>query len=75
MQLKDDPEQDTLAQQMELITPAGFEGYFAEMAALLDAAGGGLPDPERAAALFAKYGLSMDFGSVPGLMQAYGLEL
>lgn len=64
---------DAPALVMELITPAGFEGYFAEMAALFDAAGGGVPDPERAAAVCAKYGLNLDLGSIPGLMQAHGL--
>jgi quercetin dioxygenase-like cupin family protein len=63
---------DTPALVMELITPAGFEGYFAEMAALFDA-DGGLPDPERAAAVCAKYGLNLDLRSIPGLVQAHGL--
>lgn len=65
---------DTPALVMELITPAGFEGYFAEMAALFDAAGGGVPDPGRAAAVCAKYSLSLDLASVPELMQAHRLE-
>lgn len=62
------------ARVVELITPAGFEHYFEEMAALFAEAKGGLPDPERAAAVCAKYGLQLDFGSVPRLIAAHGLR-
>jgi quercetin dioxygenase-like cupin family protein len=68
---------DTPARVVELITPAGFEGYFEEMAALFTeaaAAGQELPDPERAAAVLARYALQLDFGSVPQLIQAHGLR-
>ncbi len=65
---------DTPARVLEVITPAGFEGYFREMAALFSAAEAGLPDPEKAAALFAKYGLDLDFGSVPRLIEAHHLQ-
>jgi uncharacterized RmlC-like cupin family protein len=65
---------ETPARLVELITPAGFEGYFAEMAALFAEAGSGLPDPERAGAVLAKYALQLDFGSVPTLIQAHGLR-
>ena len=59
------------ARILELITPAGFERYFAEAAELF--AGGGPPDPQRAGALFAQYRLRMDLGSVPALMRAHSL--
>ena len=62
---------DAPARILELITPAGFERYFEEAAALF--AGGGPPDPARAAALFAQYGLQMDLGSIPALIQEHGL--
>ena len=65
---------DRPARILEIITPAGFEGYFAEMAALFAEAGGGPPDPERAAAVCAQYRLALDFGSIPALMQAHRLE-
>ncbi len=66
---------DAPALLAEIITPAGFEDYFEEMAALFAEAGDGLPDPTRAGALFAKYALSLDFGSVPVLAQRYGLRM
>ncbi len=62
---------DTPARLLEVITPAGFEGYFEEAAQLF--AGGGQPDPARAAALFEQYHLHMDLSSIPALMQARGL--
>jgi quercetin dioxygenase-like cupin family protein len=66
---------DAPARLSEIITPAGFEGYFEEMAALFAEAGAGLPAPERAGAVLAKYALSLDFGSVPVLAQRYGLSM
>ena len=66
---------DTPARMSEIITPAGFEDYFEEMAALFAEAQGGLPDPTRAGAVLAKYALSLDFGSVPILAQRHGLQL
>ena len=66
---------DTPARLSEIITPAGFEGYFEEMAAVLAEANGGLPDPQRAGAVLAKYALDLDFDSVPVLAQRYGLQM
>jgi quercetin dioxygenase-like cupin family protein len=66
---------DVPARVHEVITPAGFECYFEEAAALFAAAGASLPDPAQAAALQAKFGLQMDFGSIPRLVQAYGLAV
>lgn len=65
---------ETEARVVELITPAGFEHYFEEMAALFAEAKEGLPDPERAAAVCARYALRMDFGSIPQLIAAHGLR-
>ena len=62
---------ETPARVLELITPAGFEGYFAAAAELF--AGDGPPDPARAGALFAQYRLHMDIDSIPRLMQEHGL--
>lgn len=65
---------DTPARLSEIITPAGFEGYFEEMAAVLAEANDGQPDLERAGAVLAKYALNLDFGSVPILAQRHGLQ-
>jgi hypothetical protein len=67
-------EGETPARVLEVITPAGFEPYFREMAALYAASSTGMPDPQQAAALFAKYGLLMDRESIPQLIQAHQLR-
>jgi quercetin dioxygenase-like cupin family protein len=60
---------DDQARILELISPAGFEGYFDELTELLRH--GGPPDPTAIAELAARYGLELDFGSVPHLVQEY----
>src|SRR5438045_4855342 len=57
---------------LEIISPAGFEGYFDELTELLG--DGGPPDPTTIAALAARYGLELDFESVPRLTQEYGVS-
>jgi quercetin dioxygenase-like cupin family protein len=66
---------DAPARVHEIITPAGFERYFEEAAALFAAAGESLPGPAQAAAIQARYGLQMDFASIPRLVQMYGLRV
>lgn len=66
---------DTPARLSEIITPAGFEDYFEEMAVVLADAHGGPPDAQRAGVVLAKYALSLDFSSVPMLAQRHGLQL
>ena len=66
---------ETLARVHEIITPAGFEDYFEEIAALFAAAGANPPNPDQAAAIQAKYGLQMDFASIPRLVQTYRLTV
>ncbi len=61
------------ARLVEILTPPGFEGYFEEMGQLFAESRGGPPDPERAAKVCAKYGLRLDFGSIPVLMREHGL--
>ncbi len=56
---------------LELISPAGFERYFEEIAALL--AAGPPPDVAAIGALRARYGLSMDMDSIPVLVERHGL--
>jgi quercetin dioxygenase-like cupin family protein len=57
---------------LELITPAGFEGYFAELEPIL-----GVPGPPDFAALgavMARYALTMDMDSMPRLIAEHGLD-
>jgi mannose-6-phosphate isomerase-like protein (cupin superfamily) len=63
---------DEPARLLELISPAGFERYFEELAPLLSA--DGPPDLEALAAIRVRYALTMDMDSVPGLIERHGLE-
>ena len=56
---------------LEIISPAGFEGYFQE---IVDALSQGPPDPEALGALAARYGLEVDPASIPELCGKYGLR-
>ena len=57
---------------LEIIAPAGFERFFAE----LDAMGGALQaPPEQLAELSARHGLEMQPDSVPGLLERFGLVI
>ncbi|MDX6624305.1 MAG: hypothetical protein QOE75_2237 [Solirubrobacterales bacterium] len=60
------------ARVLELITPGGFERYFAELAPLLNT--GEFPDLEAVAALCARYELAMDFESIGPLAERFGLS-
>ncbi len=62
---------DEPARLLEIISPAGFEQFFAELVDL-----GGLTEaPEDAiAVLCAKYELEVDPSSVPGLVERFGLR-
>ena len=57
---------DSPCQIIEVISPAGFEDYFRKVA---EAWG----DLERFAQINAEYELDMDFDSVPGLCERFGL--
>jgi quercetin dioxygenase-like cupin family protein len=57
---------------LEIITPAGFEEYFAELAPHLNA--DGPPDFEALGAVRAKYALHMDMESMPRLITEHGLD-
>lgn len=63
---------DEEARLLELISPAGFEDYFADMAPLLTASGP--RDTEALAAVQARYGLTMDFASIEALVRGHGLR-
>jgi mannose-6-phosphate isomerase-like protein (cupin superfamily) len=62
---------DGPARFLEVITPGGFEQYFAALADVLPA--GGPPDLAALTALAHRYGLDMDLTSVPRLMGEHGL--
>ena len=56
---------------LEIISPAGFERFFAE---LVDLGGVEQPDPEALAQLCARYELDMEPDSVPGLVARFGVR-
>jgi mannose-6-phosphate isomerase-like protein (cupin superfamily) len=62
---------DDEARLLEIISPAGFEDYFVELAALFPA--DAPPDLEGVAEATARYGLEMDMDSMPGLVERFGL--
>ena len=60
------------ARLLEIISPSGFERYFEELTELPT----DLDRDQRVktiAAIAERYGLEMDFGSVPGLLEEYNL--
>ncbi|MDQ1702079.1 MAG: hypothetical protein QOF57_1331 [Frankiaceae bacterium] len=59
------------ARMIEVITPAGFENFFRELA---DAVESGPLDPAHLETLAASYGLFVDPTWVPELMEKYGLD-
>ena len=61
---------DEPARILEIIAPAGFEQFFAELAPL---AGGNDPDPSAFEELCARYALDMQPESVPGLCDRFRL--
>jgi len=62
---------DEPARLLEIISPAGFERFFAE---LVDLGGVTQADPQTLAELCARYELEMDPDSVPGLIQRFDLR-
>lgn len=58
---------DTLCQIIEVISPAGVETYLREVSEVWE------DDGERITQLNEKYGLEMDFESVPELCEQFGL--
>jgi mannose-6-phosphate isomerase-like protein (cupin superfamily) len=61
---------DEPARILEIISPAGFEQFFAELGPV---AAAGDPDPEVFGELCARYALDMQPESVPGLCSRFGL--
>jgi Cupin domain len=64
---------DAPARLIEMVSPAGFEAYFAEMAPILNV--DGPPDVEALGAVQARYGLSMDHTSIGRLAAEHGLAV
>ena len=63
---------DEPARLLEIIAPAGFEGFFAE----LDAMGGAMEaDPQAFGALAARYGLEVQPDTVPELLERFDLRV
>ena len=55
---------------LEIISPAGFERFFAELVDL----GGAQADPDRLAELCERFALEIDPSSVPDLVQRFGVR-
>jgi quercetin dioxygenase-like cupin family protein len=60
------------ARLLEMISPAGFENYFRELAPLLAAAN---RDEAAIEDVVSRYELDIDFGSIPILAERHGLRL
>jgi mannose-6-phosphate isomerase-like protein (cupin superfamily) len=61
---------DEPARILEIISPAGFERFFAE---LVDLGGVANTSPETLAELCGRYELDMDPDSIPGLIERFGV--
>ena len=62
---------DEPARILEVISPAGFEGFFDT---LVDLVAERPPDPDTLATLAGEYGLDVDPSTVPDLIAEHGLE-
>ena len=62
---------DRPARILEIISPAGFEGFFRE---LVDMGGVAKASPQALGSLCERYGLEMDPGSIPGLVERFGVR-
>ena len=60
------------ARMIEIISPAGFEQYFVELAQAV-AAAGKRPEPTVIGSIAQGFGLTFDFAEVPDLVARYGL--
>jgi uncharacterized cupin superfamily protein len=57
---------------LEIISPAGFEVFFRELS---DLGGAMAADPDELAQLNERYGLVMQFDSIPELVQRFGVRV
>ena len=58
---------------LEIIAPGGFERFFGELVEAGEHDPAHPPEPEQLAALGARYGLELDFASIPVLCERFGL--
>jgi hypothetical protein len=65
---------DEPARMIEIISPAGFEKYFMELAEATAAAGGVRPDPSVTAPIAERFGLSFDSPRYPTSLLAMGCD-
>jgi mannose-6-phosphate isomerase-like protein (cupin superfamily) len=63
---------DEPARILEIISPAGFEQYFAE---LVDLGGSRAADGRDLGALAQRYGLEVQRDSIPGLLERFGVRI
>ena len=63
------------ARILEIISPAGFEGYFDEMSEVLSAAAGGPPDFGKMGEIAGKYGLTLHPERMQEISEKHGVEL
>lgn len=64
------------ARILEIISPAGFEGYFDELADVLAATPpGGPPDFRKIMEVAGRYGLTFHMERLPEIMERHGVEL
>ena len=63
---------DEPARLLEIIAPAGFEQFFAE---LVELGGAVEAEPQALAELSVRYGLEDGLDSIPGLLERFGLQL
>src|SRR5579864_8467859 len=63
---------DSPAKILEIISPAGFENFFRELAGELSS--GTAPQPMRLSALCKRYDIDMDLDSIPGLIDRFGVR-
>jgi hypothetical protein len=67
-----EPRRDEETRLLELISPAGFESYFAEIAPLLT--GDGPPDIEALGRAQERHALRMDMSTIEPLVERHGLN-
>ena len=63
------------ARVLEIISPAGFEQYFEELAGILSSTPPGQPDFARIARSAARYDTTFHMERLPEIMQKHGVEL
>lgn len=63
---------DEPARALEIVSPAGFERYFEEIQPLLPPVRPA-PDGQALGEVMARYGLEMNMGPIPGLVDRHGL--